>query len=75
MSIYFIPLFCLPVIINEPGEYITRSGDKVTVETASTRHDLGCVGNYTACGTKEKWHNTGRTHATRETGNDIVRRA
>ena len=75
MSIYFIPLFTLPVIINEPGEYITRGGDRVTIDRASTRHDFGCVGSYVACGTAEKWHLSGRILATSETRNDVVRKA
>jgi predicted nucleic acid-binding protein len=75
VSIYFIPLFTLPVIINEPGEYLTRGGDRVTIDRASTRHDYGCVGSYVACGTAEKWHKSGRILATSETSNDVVCKA
>ncbi len=75
MSVYFIPLFSLPVIINEPGEYLTRGGDRVTIDRASTRHEFGCVGSYVACGTAEKWHMSGRILATSQTQNDIVRKA
>lgn len=75
MSVYFIPLFTLPVIINELGEYLTRGGDRVKIDRASTRHEFGCVGSYVACGTAEKWHMSGRILATSETKNDIVRKA
>lgn len=75
MSIYFIPLFILPEIVDGPGEYLTRCGDRVTIDRASTRHDFGCVGSYALCGTAERWHKTGRIFATSETRNDIVQRA
>lgn len=74
MSIYFIPLFSLPTIIEGPGDYLTRGGERVTIERTSARHDLNCVGHYTECGTAERWHKTGRIMATSETRNDIVKR-
>jgi hypothetical protein len=75
MSVYFIPLFTLPDIIDAPGEYLTRGGDRVMIDRASTRHDYGCVGSYVACGTAEKWHKSGRILATSETRNDVVGKA
>ena len=75
MSVYFIPLFTLPDIIDAPGEYLTRGGDRVMIDRASTRHDYGCVGSYVACGTADKWHKSGRILATSETRNDIVQKA
>lgn len=75
MSVYFIPLFTLPDIIDAPGEYLTRGGDRVMIDCASTRHNYGCVGSYLVCGTAEKWHKSGRILATSETRNDIVCKA
>lgn len=75
MSVYFIPLFTLPDIIDAPGEYLTRGGDRVMIDRASTRHDYGCVGSYAACGTADKWHKSGRILATSETRNDVVGKA
>jgi len=70
-SAYFASLVSKPSVIVEPGNYITRSGEVVTINVASTRHDLGCKGSY-ANGTSESWHKSGRIFATSETANDIV---
>nr|WP_194151607.1 hypothetical protein [Pseudomonas caspiana] len=75
MSSYFVPLITLPDVINEPGEYLTRGGDRVTIDHASTRHDYGCVGFYVECESPDKWHKSGRILATSETRNDIVCKA
>ncbi|KKN85114.1 hypothetical protein LCGC14_0282830 [marine sediment metagenome] len=75
MSIYIIPLIFLPSIVVAPGEYLTRSGERVTVQQSSTKHDFGCNGLYVSCGTSERWHKSGRILATSETMNDIVTRA
>jgi hypothetical protein len=75
MSAYFVPLITLPIIINEPGEYHTRGGDRVTIDRASTGHDYGCVGSYVKCGRADKWHKSGRILATSETLNDVVSKA
>lgn len=75
MSLYFYPLMFLKVIIDAPGDYLTRGGNRVTVVKASTRNDSGCNGFYTACKTPEHWHKSGRIFASRETQNDIVQRA
>lgn len=71
---YFAPLVCLPTVIVEPGDYITRCGEIVSVSVVSSRHDFGCKGNYTN-EVRESWHRTGRLFASRETANDIVRTA
>lgn len=75
MSAYFAALVTLPVVINDTGEYITRSGERVSVHRASAHHDFGCSGEYLACGTAERWHKSGRINATSQTNNDIVRQA
>lgn len=73
-GIYFLPLLTLPTILTGPGCYITRRGDTVTVEVASSRNDFRCWGQY-ASGVAEGWHRTGRILATSETANDIIRAA
>lgn len=71
---FFCAFLMLPYVIDGPGQYITRGGEQVTVERASTCHDFGCKGAY-SCGTTEGWHKSGRLLFGRETCNDIVRRA
>ena len=70
-SLYFIPLFSKQTIVSNPGEYLTRSGEVVTISNVSTKHDFGCVGFYPN-GICERWHKSGRIHAGIECGNDIV---
>jgi hypothetical protein len=74
-SAYFASLVLLEVIIDAPGEYLTRSGEQVTIEKASSRHDFGCIGRYAGCGTQDRWHKSGRLFAGQLSGNDIVSRA
>ena len=68
---YFLPLLGLPTIISGPGRYLTRNGETVTIESASTRNDLRCYGHYYN-GVREGWHKSGRVLATSQTANDIV---
>jgi hypothetical protein len=68
---YFYPLIFKSNIITAPGRYLTRCGETVEVNKASTKHDFGCHGAY-ADGTAERWHKSGRTNASRESANDIV---
>jgi len=70
-SSWFASLVPLPVLIAAPGEYITRSGEKVTVSFASLKHDFGCRGRYEN-GVSESWHKSGRILFTTETNNDII---
>lgn len=70
-SAYFAPLVTLPSIIVQPGRYRTRSGDIVTLDAVSIRHDFGCVGSYPN-GVRDAWHKSGRLYATGECRNDIV---
>lgn len=70
-SAYFASLVLLPTVVTEPGQYRTRGGEVVTVNTVSMRHNFGCSGVY-ADGTRERWHKSGRIYATRECRNDIV---
>lgn len=72
-SNYFAPLIPLPVIIDEPGAYVARKGERVTVSLASAEHAFSCHGNYSG-GVYETWHKSGRLHASTETENDIIRK-
>lgn len=71
---YFAPLVGLPAVITEPGAYLTRCGEPVQIKATSRRHDFGCAGLYPE-GQAEHWHKSGRLFASRESLNDIVRRA
>lgn len=71
-SAYFAPLVTLPRVITEPGRYLTRAGEIVTITVTSSKHDLGNAGYYEKCGTPDHWHHSGRIFASRETPNDIV---
>lgn len=74
-SAYFAPLVTLPVVIAEAGDYVTRIGQRVTVEHVSTKHDFGCTGYYhDADWTREKWHKSGRIFATCVSHCDVVGR-
>lgn len=71
-SAYFAPLVTRPTVIRQPGKYITRKGEVVTITAVSGRHDFGCVGSYPN-GVSEGWHRCGRIFATSLTENDIIR--
>lgn len=73
-STYYVQLITLPIVIDGPGEFLTRCGERVKVVTTSTGHDLGNRGSYADCGIEESWHRSGRISASRETPNDIVAR-
>jgi hypothetical protein len=68
---YFAPLVLLQEVITQPGNYVTRCGETVKVETASRKHQFACHGSYPN-GISESWHRSGRILASRETDNDIV---
>lgn len=69
---WFTSFLGLDTIIKEAGQYITRSGELVTVEVASSKHAFECHGIYST-GQSESWHKSGRLLFDRETDNDIVR--
>ena len=61
----------LPLIVLEPGQYRTRAGQIVTINTVSDR-PFGCKGNYPN-GIVERWHPTGRIFTSDlKTTNDIM---
>ncbi|MCF5374488.1 hypothetical protein [Pseudomonas syringae] len=74
---YFYPLIFPPTVITEPGQYKTRCGEIVTVESTSAKHDFANRGFYgnTESRIDESWHRSGRINASRQTTNDIVSRA
>lgn len=71
---WFAAFVVLPVVITGPGQYVTRSGEVVTVAQASSRHAFECRGAYSD-GVSEAWHKSGRLLFGSETANDIVRAA
>lgn len=74
---YFAPLVILPTVITEPGKYVTRCGETVTIERSSAKHDFGNRGFYGSTDERitEGWHRSGRVSASRESNNDVVSRA
>jgi hypothetical protein len=68
---YMWPLVTLPVVIDGPGYYVTRSGEVVTVAKPSLKHAFDCIGAY-GNDVAESWHKSGRLLASRETANDVV---
>lgn len=60
-------------IVTGPGQYLTRSGEVVTVERTWTGI-LSARGHY-SCGTPERWSLSGRILGGLITPNDIVARA
>nr|WP_234288202.1 hypothetical protein [Pseudomonas fluorescens] len=76
MSVYLWPLVTLPAVITEPGAYITRGGERVTVVSATQRHSFDCNGFYgeDSAAIAESWHRSGRLYSNVECINDIVQR-
>lgn len=77
-SAAYAGLVTLPVVITEPGDYITRSGERVTitrVSGVSDRHDHGCWGRYLPDGPDDSWHKSGRLYFSMTSGNDIISKA
>lgn len=63
-----------PTIIDEPGQYVTRGGEVVTVHAVAGRGTFPCTGQYPT-GQRECWHKSGRLFFGQESSNDIVRKA
>jgi hypothetical protein len=72
-TMYFIPFFSLPIVIDKVGQYLTRSGEVVAVNEVSIKHNFGCKGEYSG-NVQESWHMSGRLFSGRETKNDIINR-
>jgi len=69
---YFAPLTLLPSVINEFGDYLTRSGEIVTIMSLSSSSDFKNLGVHET-GVLAAWHRSGRILTSSETSNDIVR--
>jgi len=71
----FTPINLLPVVITAPGQYETRRGEIVTVDTTAGKgaHRRNWHGRYEN-GVAESWHSSGRLYAGQTCANDIVRR-
>ena len=72
----FIPtaFITMPRIITGPGQYITRGGETITIDSMLDCRFYGAVGRY-SCGTNEKWGISGRIFAGMTSNNDVVRPA
>lgn len=70
-SAYFASVVNLPIIVIEPGQYVTRAGETIVITAVSMRHDFGCKGTYPN-GIHESWHRSGRIFTGQECSNDIV---
>lgn len=75
MSAYCYPFIFQEVIIDGPGEYLTRGGERVTIDQASSSLSFDCAGRYADCGTQDRWSKSGRLFAGTLSQNDIVARS
>ncbi len=69
---YIWPLVCRPIVITAAGDYLTRGGEVVSIQSLSSNNDFGCIGTYSTK-QRERWHRSGRIFANVETPNDIVK--
>lgn len=70
----FTSLVPLPVIIDSPGWYETRRGERVHMRSSTNSPtSMGCIGRYEG-GPCDGWHRSGRLYCTAESQNDIVRK-
>ena len=65
-----VSLITLPTIITAVGEYVTRNGEIVTVESIDN-HSFSCSGRYSN-DIDESWDKTGRLYPTTLSDNDII---
>lgn len=72
---YFAPLVNLPIIVDAPGDYLTRGGEQVYVHSVSIKHEFACDGCYSRGAIMERWHRSGRLYADMPSQNDIVSKA
>jgi hypothetical protein len=67
----YASLVPLPVVIDGPGQYLTRAGELARITDATSKHRFACQGTY-PCGTPENWHRSGRLYFGIHSDNDIV---
>jgi len=70
----FANFVTMPTIIDAPGYYLTRGGERVLITKCTGAHSFGCTGTYSN-GTLEAWHKSGRLYFGMQTVNDIVAKA
>lgn len=70
---HFVPpvYFGGPAVVTRPGEYLTRGGEVVVVESVEPRGPYGVRGRYRD-GVKDTWDMTGRLLPGTLSQNDIV---
>lgn len=71
---WFSSLVVLPVVVDAPGEYLTRGGERVRVTEVSTKPAFACRGEYPN-GTRDAWHRSGRLYFGTLSLNDLVAKA
>lgn len=71
-SAAFASFVVLPIVVTQPGQYVTRCGEVVFIDTATLKHNFGCRGSYST-GQTEGWHRSGRLYFGQKCQNDIVR--
>jgi hypothetical protein len=69
----FTALMMLPVIIDAPGQYITRGGETVTIYMATDKNSFACSGFYSN-EIGDSWHKSGRLYFHEQSANDIVKK-
>ena len=67
----FASLVTLPVVIDAPGAYLTRGGERVEIFHVVSRHAFACRGRY-SCGVNDQWHPSGRLYFGTLSNNDVV---
>lgn len=70
---WFASLVPLPVVIDKPGPYLTRSGEAVEITAVGAANAFSCFGYYPNKVASDKWHRSGRLYFGTESDNDIVR--
>ncbi len=74
-SVPYLSRMFLPVIVDAPGNYVTRSGEVVTITAVKkASYGLTCKGVYPQ-GILETWTKSGHIFPSIESGNDIVAKA
>jgi hypothetical protein len=63
--------FKLPRLITEPGQYLSRCGEIITITDVTDKYAFGTYPN----GVKEHWDLTGRIWFNKECDNDIIEKA
>ena len=68
----YVSMQLQPTVITSAGQYRTRAGEIVTITNAGSSYWHTSCDGYYPCGTKDKWHISGRIYQGQECDNDIV---